>query len=72
MGIIKPIFGDLANYELLGECSMGKTQISNESVNSVIWAREPNIVFASVALKLKELAIDMARNSKEYQRDSLF
>jgi hypothetical protein len=37
MGVIKPIFKDLANTELLRKCVQGYTQNANESLNNVIW-----------------------------------
>lgn len=37
MDIVKPIFKDLANTDLLRKCLDGYTQNANESVNSVIW-----------------------------------
>ena len=35
--LLKPIFVDLSNEELLKRCILGTTQNSNESVNSLVW-----------------------------------
>lgn len=48
MEVIKPVFRDLANPELLRKCLHGKTQNPNESVNSVIWTRVPKNVFVTI------------------------
>jgi RNase P subunit RPR2 len=48
MAVVKPIFKDLANPNLLKKCLHGKTQNCNESVNSVIWTRIPKNVFVGM------------------------
>ena len=53
MRVIKPIFRDLSNPNLLKKCTHGKAQNGNESVNSVI--RIPKNVF--VTLKTLELGV---------------
>jgi hypothetical protein len=42
---IKPVFSDLASADLLKRCHYGTTEIPDEHVNSVIWARMTNTVF---------------------------
>jgi hypothetical protein len=49
MEVMKPIFRDLSQPELLKKCLHGKTQNANESVNNVIWTRIPKNVFVSMA-----------------------
>lgn len=41
MDVVKPVFKDLANTQLLQKCLEGYTQNANESVNSVIWTYCP-------------------------------
>lgn len=48
MQVIKPVFEDLSNAELLRKCMHGKTQNPNESVNNVIWGRLPKTVFVGL------------------------
>ena len=43
--IIRPIFMDLSNDELLKKCLHGKTQNNNESINNVIWKRCPKYIY---------------------------
>lgn len=45
--VIKPVYKDLANPELLEKCLHGKTQNVNESLNAMIWERCPKTGFAS-------------------------
>ena len=45
--IIKPIFKDLSNDELLMKCLHGQTQNTNEALNSIIWTRCPKNVFVN-------------------------
>ncbi|KAJ8873249.1 hypothetical protein PR048_026883 [Dryococelus australis] len=45
---MKPIFRDLSEPELLKKCLHGRTQNSNENVNSVIWNRLPKTTFIGV------------------------
>ena len=39
--ILRPIFDDLGNDNLLGKCLHGMTQNNNESLNGVVWKRVP-------------------------------
>ena len=51
--VIKPIYRDLTNEDLLKRCLHGKTQNPNESFNSTIWQRLPKTVFVGLhTLKL--------------------
>ena len=43
--IIRPIFTDLSNDELLKKCLHGKTQINYESINNFIWKRCPKDIY---------------------------
>lgn len=45
--VIKPIFRDLANPDLLRRCLHGKTQNNNEALNQLIWDRCPKVKFCS-------------------------
>lgn len=45
MDVVKPIFKDLSDVNLLKRCLPGKTQNPNESINGVIWQRLPKTVF---------------------------
>lgn len=48
MEVIKPVFRDLADPNLLKKCMHGRTQNPNECVNSVIWNRIPKTVFVGI------------------------
>jgi len=37
--VLKPIFKDLTNENLLGRCMLGLTQNQNEAINSVLWSK---------------------------------
>ena len=51
--IIKPVFMDLSNVNLLKKCLHGQTQNNNESINGVIWKRCPKDIFAGrIALEI--------------------
>lgn len=53
MKVIKPIYKGLSDPALLKTCLHGKTQNSNESINSVIWNRLPKTIFVAIqTLKL--------------------
>lgn len=53
MEIIKPVFRDLSDQELLKKCMHGRTQNPNECFNSIIWERLPKNVFVQLeTLKL--------------------
>ena len=43
--IIKPIFMNLGDNELLEKCLHGKTQNNNESLNGMIWKKCPKDVY---------------------------
>ncbi|GFY18938.1 uncharacterized protein TNCV_3876261 [Trichonephila clavipes] len=43
--VIRPIFRDLSDPELLKKCLHGNTQNPNESINNVIWSRVPQKTF---------------------------
>ena len=43
--LIKPIFTDLSNDELLKKCFRGKTQNNKESIKNLIWKRCPKDVY---------------------------
>lgn len=45
MDVIKPVFKDLADINLLKRCLHGRTQNPNESLNNVIWQRLPKTGF---------------------------
>lgn len=45
MDVIKPVFNDLADINLLKRCLHGRTQSTNESLNNVIWQRLPKTGF---------------------------
>ena len=47
MTLLKPVFSaeDVDADKLLERCLEGKTQIVNESLNNVIWARCPKSVY---------------------------
>ncbi|GFT52517.1 uncharacterized protein TNCV_14811 [Trichonephila clavipes] len=46
--VMRPVFRDLANPELLKKCLHGGTQNPNESVNNVIWSRVPKKIFVQL------------------------
>lgn len=48
MVLLKPIFKQLANPELLNKCLKGKSQNPNESLNNLIWARLPKRTFVTL------------------------
>ena len=48
MAIIKPIFLNLSQPELLKKCLHGKTQNVNESFNNALWTRCPKRVFVGL------------------------
>ena len=43
--LVKPVFMELSNNELLKKCLHGKTQNTNESLNGVIWKKCPKDVY---------------------------
>ncbi|CAB4016723.1 Hypothetical predicted protein [Paramuricea clavata] len=43
MNVIKPIFDDLSNTDLLSKCNHGMTQNVNECLNGLIWDRCPKL-----------------------------
>ncbi|CAH0381186.1 unnamed protein product [Bemisia tabaci] len=45
MDLVKPIFRDLANPELLKKCLHSGTQNPNDSLSDFIWSRIPKRVF---------------------------
>jgi hypothetical protein len=49
MEIIKPIYKDLTDGNLLKKCVHGRTQNCNEAVNNVIWTRIPKNNFVSLS-----------------------
>ena len=48
--IIRPIFADLSNDELLSKCIHGRTQNDNESLNHIIWNKCPKNVFIKLSV----------------------
>lgn len=50
MEVIKPIYRDLANKNLLRKCMHGLSQNTNESFNSCIWERIPKTVFVGLTV----------------------
>ena len=48
--IIRPIFTDLSDDELLSKCLHGKTQNDNESLNHMIWNKCPKNVFVKLSV----------------------
>ncbi|GFX53169.1 uncharacterized protein TNCV_361641 [Trichonephila clavipes] len=50
MNCIKKLFKDLSSPELLFRCLHGKTQSSNESLNSVMWFIIPKTVFVQLGI----------------------
>lgn len=51
--VMKPIYQDLTNKDLLSRCLHGRTQNPNESFNATIWQRLPKTVFVGLdALRL--------------------
>jgi hypothetical protein len=48
MAVVKPIFKDLCDPELLKKCLKGKTQNPNESFNNVIWSHIPKRMFVGI------------------------
>ena len=45
MDLLRPIFIDLSNDELLKRCAVGATQNPNESFDSLVWLRCPKHKF---------------------------
>ena len=43
--LLRPIFDNFAEDELLAKCLHGKTQNNNEALNSLVWKRVPKGVF---------------------------
>ena len=43
--ILRSIFDDLGNDNLLGKCLHGMTQNNNESLNGVVWKRVPKDIY---------------------------
>ena len=54
-GIIKPIFVDLSDDNLLSKCLHGSTQNVNEALNQIIWNKCPKQVF--VEKKMLEIGV---------------
>lgn len=48
MILLKPIFKQLAEPELLRKCTKGKSQNPNESLNNLIWSRLPKRSFVTL------------------------
>lgn len=48
MNLMKPIFRDLSDENLLRKCLHGRTQNANESFNNLIWTRVPKTVFVGL------------------------
>lgn len=46
--VIKPIFDDLSNEDLLKRCLHGGTQNLNESFNHVVWDRAPKTIYSGL------------------------
>ncbi|GFW90472.1 uncharacterized protein TNCV_77061 [Trichonephila clavipes] len=57
LNTIKPTYLELCTKELLTKCLHGKTQNSNECLNSTIWQRVPKEVFVCLKI-LKSGALD--------------
>ena len=47
--VLKPIFKDLTDENLLGRCMLGLTQNQNEAINSVLWSKCLKTKFAGKA-----------------------
>ena len=45
--IIRPVFDNLANDELLTKCVHGETQNPNEAFNNIIWTRCPKTIYVN-------------------------
>ena len=45
--LVKPVFDDLCNENLLEKCLLGATQNRNESFNNLLWARAPKTEYAT-------------------------
>ncbi|GFW36693.1 uncharacterized protein TNCV_1956931 [Trichonephila clavipes] len=56
--VIKPVIADLSHPALLKKCLGGKTQNSNESLNSLIWKFCPKTIGSS--LQIAEIAANLA------------
>ncbi|KAJ4441133.1 hypothetical protein ANN_10983 [Periplaneta americana] len=48
MNLMKPIFRELSDENLLKKCLHGRTQNANESFNNLIWTRVPKTVFVGL------------------------
>ncbi|GFY33620.1 uncharacterized protein TNCV_4593321 [Trichonephila clavipes] len=46
--VIKPVFKDLSYLKFLRRCLGGKTQNTNESLNSVIWKYSPKLIGSGI------------------------
>lgn len=63
MDLVKPIYRDLAQPDLLKKCLHGRTQNPNESFNNLIWTRVPKNVFVgNSTLKLGVLEAVLSFN----------
>ena len=56
--LVKPVFMELSDDELLKKCLHGKTQNANESVNGVIWKKCPKDIY--VGRSTLEMGVDSA------------
>jgi hypothetical protein len=56
--LLKPVFTDLSNEELLLKCVHGQTQNTNESLNGLVWSRCPKNIF--VCKQTFEMSINSA------------
>lgn len=63
---IMPVYQRLASDEILGRCTVGKTQNPNESLHSVIWTKCPKEVFVSK----KKLEIAVTSGISEFNMGS--
>lgn len=46
--VMKPIYHDMTNKDLLSRCLHGRTQNPNESFNATIWQRLPKTIFVGL------------------------
>ena len=56
--LLKPIFTELSNDELLKKCLHGKTQNANEALNNIIWTKCPKNIY--VEKDVLELGVNSA------------
>ena len=56
--LLKPIFEDLNQTELLAKCLHGKTQNCNESLNNIIWRKCPKQIY--VQRRVLEIGVNCA------------